>query len=158
MYDSKSNGRNQVHVRSLINESERRLIQRMTQQRFSRWLVDRGIFDIPTVSKVLPQCRPEPVRIGELAMRNGYLTAAEVQCVMEAQRTTGERFGAAAVRLGLLQEDELVHLLAQQKEDAALLKRALVLQGLLDEKRAHALFSQYIAERVPKQGRTLTPV
>ena len=155
MYDSKHNGRNQAHVRSLINESERQLMQKVTQQRFSRWLVDRGILDIPTVSRALLQCRPESVRIGELAQRNGYLAEGEVHRILKTQQETGERFGSTAVNLGLLQESEVVHLLAQQKEDAALLKRVLVQMELLDEKGAETLLGEYIADRVPKQRAVL---
>ncbi|NOX56445.1 MAG: diguanylate cyclase [Planctomycetes bacterium] len=159
MYDSKRGGRNQVHVRSLIQEPERRLMQRVTQHRFSRWLVDRGLFDIPTVSKALAYCRPEPVRIGQLAQQHGYLTDAEVEQILQTQESTGERFGAAAVRLGLLREDELVHLLAQQREDAAKLARTLVQMGLLDQRRAEALLREYITERSPRRvaGPIATP-
>ncbi len=157
MYEAKQNGRNQVRIRSLIEEPERVLLQRVTQARFSRWLVDRGIFDVPTVSKLLPHCQGRPERIGELAQRFGYLSRSEVEQVLERQRQTGERFGTAAVRLGLLEEAELVYLLACQKEDPGALKRTLVQAGLLDDRHAEALLREYLAETVPRRTVGVVP-
>src|SRR5690606_29551007 len=117
MYDSKQGGRNQVHFRSLISEPDRHLMQRVGQRRFSRWLVNRQVFDVPTASRALLEVSPAAAKIGELAIREKILDAAQVQTVLDEQQRTGMRFGETAIQLGLLREEQLVCLLAQQEEE-----------------------------------------
>jgi two-component system, cell cycle response regulator len=105
MYASKHNGRNQYHVRSLIEDKDRRLAQLIAQKRFSRWLVQNQIFDIPTISRALLETSSERLRIGSLAQLLGVLTPPQIEEVRRRQRTTGERFGNCAVSSGLITED-----------------------------------------------------
>jgi two-component system, cell cycle response regulator len=143
MYGSKNNGRNQYNVRSLIEDKDRRLAQLIAQKRFSRWLVQNEIFDIPTISRALLETSTERLRIGSLAQLLGVLTASQVEEVRRRQRLTGERFGNCAVDCGLITEDQLSVLLAIQAEPPNLLARTLTTLGLLEKGRADALLAQY---------------
>jgi diguanylate cyclase (GGDEF)-like protein len=143
MYQSKNNGRNQFHVRSLIEEKDRRLAHLIAQKRFSRWLVQNDFFDIPTISRALLETSPERLRIGSLAQLLGLLTPAQIEEVRAKQRETGERFGTSAVACGLISEDQLAVLLAIQAEPPNLLARTLTTLGLLEKRRADQLLSQY---------------
>ena len=150
MYDCKKNGRNQVRLRSLLSQQESRLARGVNRKRFSRWLVNRQVFDIPTASKVLLQCQTERKRIGVLAQEQGYLDAAQVDRILAEQEQTGERFGEIAMRLGLLLEDQLAHLLAMQQEDPLRYAQALIHQGLLDRQGVVSLLKEYITEVTSK--------
>jgi protein-tyrosine kinase len=53
-------------------------------------------------------------RIGTILAEDGRLGPAEIDRVMELQRTSGLRFGEAALRLGLITEDDLRCAVAKQ--------------------------------------------
>jgi diguanylate cyclase (GGDEF)-like protein len=143
MYESKNNGRNQFHVRSLIANKDRRLAQLIAQKRFSRWLVQNDILDIPTISRALLETSPERLRVGSLAQLLGMLTPSQIEDVRRKQRETSERFGSCAVACGFITEDQLAVLLAIQAEPPNLLARTLTTLGLLEKGRADELLSQY---------------
>ncbi|QDT39005.1 sensor domain-containing diguanylate cyclase [Stratiformator vulcanicus] len=146
MYDSKKNGRNQCHVRVLLSDAERVLMQKTTARRFSRWLVNRGVFDIPTVSKALVNFECPHVKIGDLAVRRTVLNSMEVDQILEQQQSSGKRFGEIAMQLELLTEDQVADLLAWQSECPQTLAVELVKKGLLERQAATMLLKTYIAE------------
>ncbi|MEX0702688.1 MAG: HDOD domain-containing protein [Planctomycetales bacterium] len=146
MYASKRNGRNQVNSHSLLNDSERRLLQLTNSLKFSRWLVNRRVFDVPTLSKALHATETRRMCVGELAQRQQMLSMAQVDDVLAEQARSGARFGEAGIALGLLCEERLARLLAVQQEDPTSLGRTLVQLGMLDEGEAHALLDAYSAE------------
>lgn len=143
MYESKQNGRNQVHVRNLMSDLDRRLISSANQKRFSRWLVSKGIVDMMTVSRALLQCRHEHVRTGELGLRLGMLDEDQVQSIVQAQEHSGRRFGETALRLGHLTGLQLAVLLALQQENPRDLAVALVRRGAIDPSKIQALIDAY---------------
>ena len=148
MYESKHGGRNQLHVRSLIPPDERLLLQMTLQRRFSRWLVAKQVFDIPTVSRALVEADTTWVRFGEVALRYGHLDQAAVEKVLQS-RGDEERFGQTAVRLGLLTQAGVAQLMAVQQEAPDMLAKSLVAQGLLSREESTALLDQYLAEIMP---------
>jgi diguanylate cyclase (GGDEF)-like protein len=143
MYESKHGGRNQVHVCSLIEADDRRLAQMVAEKRFSRWLVQHNLFEIPVVSQALLNTPSERFRIGSLAQLLGFLTPAQIEAVRQHQESSGKRFGRCCVNCGYLTEDQLAVLLAIQAEPPSLLARALTTMGLLTRERADALLSEY---------------
>lgn len=149
MYLSKKNGRNQVHILSLISPQNREILQNVTQNRFSRWLVKRGLFTIQDVTKTLLRQQPETAPIGELACRHGMLTSDNIELIMSHQESSVERFGEIAMRLNLLSNDQLVQLLVFQHEDLILVGRNLVKFGLIDQTTMATLIKEYFAECLP---------
>ncbi|MDA1214611.1 MAG: GGDEF domain-containing protein, partial [Planctomycetota bacterium] len=146
MYEAKQTGRNRVCLRCLLDEQERRLYRGINQSRFSRWLVSRGVFDIPTVSKALLGCKMESIHIGQLAIREGYLTPPDVEQVLSDQEVHGDRFGITSIRLELLTEEQVVYLLALQQETPQVVASALIKQNLLDQPTAQQLIQDYLSE------------
>jgi diguanylate cyclase (GGDEF)-like protein len=145
MYESKQNGRNQAHVRSLIEADDRQLNQLVAQKRFSRWLVQNKVFDIQIMSRALLETPSERLRTGSLGQLLGFLTSAQIDEIRRRQQATGTRFGRCAMALGHLTEDQLATLLAIQAEPPNLLARTLTTMGLLDKAHADALLMQYRA-------------
>jgi len=153
MYESKRNGRNQVHFRTLLDQREQTLLQQVNRRLFSRWLVQCNIVDTAAVTNALVQCRPERERIGILCQQQGYLNLEQVDQIVGEQEHTGRRFGAVAVSLGLLSDNQVAHLLSLQQENATALARQLVAGELLDQLQAAALLEQFRAEvAVDDQG------
>lgn len=145
MYESKQNGRNQAHVRSLIEADDRQLNQLVAQKRFSRWLVQNKVFDIQIMSRALLETPSERLRTGSLGQLLGFLTSAQIDEIRRRQQATGTRFGRCGMALGHLTEDQLATLLAIQAEPPNLLARTLTTMGLLDKAHADALLMQYRA-------------
>ena len=150
MYDSKKNGRNQVHVRSLMSERDRQLAGLVTSCRFSRWLVNRKVLDIAAASKALLECEFPRTRIGVMAQQHGCLDAVQVDQILQDQEHSNERFGEIALRLGLLDETTLAQLLALQQEDPETYGQTLVRMGILDRPSTDAAITAYFTEICPQ--------
>ena len=149
MYVSKQNGRNQVSVRSLISDADKQIMDLATQRRFSRWLVNRGYFDVRTISKILVKCEAGHVCMGALAQQQGYLDVLQVDTILQEQETKSERFGAIAIRLELLSKESVATLLALQQEDPESLVRQIATQGLMDGREIVGLLQQYRDDMAP---------
>ncbi|HEX6960858.1 MAG TPA: hypothetical protein VF175_03265, partial [Lacipirellula sp.] len=150
LYEAKHHGRNQIRLRILIGDQDRRLRQLAMQRRFSRWLVQHELLDIPTVSRALLQCPADHVRIGELAQRQRILDDEQVRQILHDQRQNGERFGEVGLRLGLLTEEQLTYLLALQQENPRALAIAIARLGLLNPQAVTESLERYLKETVPQ--------
>lgn len=148
MYDSKQRGRNQVHIRYLMDEKDREVIAKTTQRRFSRWLVRKQVLDMVTASKAIVNLTTRRQALGELAVRQKLLTTQQVDEILDLHLKSSERFGETAVRLGYLTEDQIIGLLAIQQEDPAALARSLKTLNLLDSKRVDSLMLEYLSEEL----------
>ncbi|MFN0199628.1 MAG: diguanylate cyclase [Planctomycetaceae bacterium] len=146
MYEAKQQGRNRVRLRCLLDEQERRLYRGINQARFSRWLVSRSIFDIPTITRALLGCKTDHVHVGQLAVSEGYITEDDVAEVLKDQGQLGDRFGISAIRLGLLSEEQMIYLLAIQQESPLSVAKSLIKQGLLDKSWAMNLVHEFLSE------------
>lgn len=143
LYESKQAGRNRVTVRSLINDDERRLITLVAQQRFSRWLVSRGLLDIPTISRALIDEQSQSLPIGELAVQKSLLTCEQVEAILAEQRHCADRFGEIACRKRWLTYQQLALLLAWQLEDPHQLAGAMIRLGILSPTAAADALEDY---------------
>ena len=101
MYESKQNGRNQSHVRSLIDKDDQHLAQLVAQKRFSRWLVQNQIFDIQIVSRALLETPAERLQVGSLAQLLGFLTTAQIEEIRRLQHAIGGSVRTVRGRSGL---------------------------------------------------------
>ncbi len=146
MYESKQEGRNRVNLRSLIDDVERNLAQRVSQHRFSSWLVRKGVIDVETATRALGCIEPRFVRVGDLAMRLGYLDPHQIEQVLLLQEKHGDRFGQTAIGMKLITGDQLVHLLSLQQEDPTQFARALVRCKAVDETSIADLLKSYLAQ------------
>lgn len=143
LYESKQSGRNRVTVRSLINDDERQLLTLVAQCRFSRWLVSRGLLDIPTISRALVEGQAQPLPIGELAVQKSLLTCEQVEAILLEQRQNASRFGEIACRKRWLTKQQLAQLLAWQQEDPKQLAGTIIRLGLLSPEQTAAALEEY---------------
>lgn len=56
------------------------------------------------------------MRIGELLLKHGYITEAQLNRALEEQKKTGQRLGRILVTLGFMPEERLVEILSAQFE------------------------------------------
>ncbi|QDT18632.1 Diguanylate cyclase DosC [Gimesia chilikensis] len=148
MYNSKENGRNQVHVRSIISQEDNELQKLVKRSRFSRWLVTKKIFDIPTISKALLKCPQQETqtKIGELAVNEKLLTSNQVAEILEAQQKNGQRFGEIAIQRQLLTREQVAYLLAIQIEPPIVLGKTLISLEMLQSAETAELVKLYLSE------------
>jgi hypothetical protein len=72
------------------------------------------------------------VRIGQLALEEGILTARDIFDVLRAQhRSPNARFGELAIDMGLMSHDNLMQLLLIQTDRKLPLSEILIWQGVL---------------------------
>ncbi|HTN03661.1 MAG TPA: diguanylate cyclase, partial [Planctomycetaceae bacterium] len=149
LYRSKSDGRNRVTIRSLVTAADREMFALVNQHRFSRWLVAEKYLDVPQISRALVQCHTDHCRMGDLAVRAGYLTESQVAAILEMQSTVGERFGQLAVQTGALDREHVVHLLALQQENPQQLAAAIARLGLMSPSATMVALEEYQKANVP---------
>ncbi|MBW3541008.1 MAG: diguanylate cyclase [Planctomycetes bacterium] len=153
MYEAKRSGRNQIRTRSLLDDGDRLLLGEARMRRFSRWLVREGVFELADAAKAVLASDTVWVRLGELAVRYGFLSEEQANQALQA-RAANERFGEAARRLSLLGEAEVAQLLALQQESPESVTAALVEHGQLDQGEAAVLLERYLHEHTPPVQRT----
>jgi diguanylate cyclase (GGDEF)-like protein len=136
LYQAKRAGRNRIQFRSLISPADRELQQMVAAQRFSRWLVNEQVLDLPGVSRALINCQPSATRLGELGLDAGFLTFEQIDNILREQEACGDRFGEIAVRQGALDQQQLARLLALQHENPRQLASVIIRLGLLTPQQA----------------------
>ncbi len=148
LYESKEGGRNRITVRSLLKNDERELQTLVSQLRFSRWLVARGILDAPAIARAMQECPPQSLRLGDLALQMNFLSSEQVDSVQETQRNNASRFGEIACQRGWLTPRQLAQLLAWQIEEPKQLAGVLIRTGVLSPERTAAALEEYQSHSV----------
>lgn len=152
MYDSKHAGRNRVTIRCLFSEEEKELLRAINQVKFSRWLVNQEILDIPTVSRLLLQIPADSRPIGEIAVSSGLISVEANQAILQAQGQPRQQpYGEVGIDQGLLTRDQLVHLISWQNEPPQKLSETLAASGLFSQERSQQLLERYL-EHCPVTG------
>lgn len=134
---------NNIYFSSLVDEVELHRLFMANQMRFSRWLVSRGILDIPRVAKALLGFQQRPLKMGDLAIRQELLSQAEVKHVLSEQAASNARFGDIAVRKTYLTEEQLTGLLILQQEDPILVASLFMKRSLLEPQQLTSLLREY---------------
>ncbi len=143
MYASKKNGRNQIHLRSIIDPNERILLSKMNQVRFSRWMVASNLIDVTGASQALSQYSYSHQRIGDLARKHKLLSPEQIQTIAESSERLTKRFGQIAIEMGLLSIDQVASLLALQAEHPETLAKVLLRLGMLKDDNLTQLVDKY---------------
>ncbi len=155
MYDAKQRGKNRVVFHSLLEESERVLMQRTLDCSFSRWLVQQNLLNEQVVETLLLDFSSERLPLGELAIETGLLTRQEVALILDSQVNNDDRFGALALQENLLTPNQLAMLLARQRENPIQFARLLIGKSLLQESEALELVGRYLSAAQMSADRTL---
>lgn len=103
----------------------------MFSQYFGHYLLNSGLITSEQLKKALDVLDVTHVKIGVMAVDEGYMTAAQVDEVHEKQRQVDKRFGEIAVELGYITDEQVEQMLSAQKQDHLLLAQALVDKGYM---------------------------
>ena len=115
----------------------------MYTQLFGHYLLNKGIVDADELHAALTAMTRIKAKLGAVAIDAGYMTAAQVEEVHEAQHTADMRFGAIAVSKGFLTEDQVVELLARQKNSNLVLGQALIDFGFMTHQQFEQALNDY---------------
>ncbi|MBQ9382792.1 MAG: chemotaxis protein CheX [Ruminiclostridium sp.] len=115
----------------------------MYTQLFGHYLLNNKIIDADELSAALTAMTRIKPKLGAIAIDAGYMTAAQVDEVHEAQHTVDKRFGDLAVEKGFLTEDQTFELLARQKNSNLVLGQALIDFGFITNQQFENALSDY---------------
>lgn len=110
---------------------------------FGEFLFVRCIVDEQSLLAALgEQIRSRPL-LGEIAVREGYMSARDVFRVINEQAQRRRYFGDVALELGLVSPEELEHMLAVQAAETTPLGEILVGRGELAAEELDTLLAEH---------------
>lgn len=120
----------------------------MFVQLFGRYLVEQGVFDYDTLYDLCKDQSNTRVRIGTIAVANGWMTNEQAQEINMLQMEMDLKFGDIAVQKGYLSEKQINELLDKQGCEAM-----RFIQQLVDKQKIPATkIDQYLTDFQNKYG------
>ncbi len=98
----------------------------MFSQFFGNYLLNQNLVTPAQLTEGIQEVQKIHKKIGELAVRYGYLTEEQVEQIHILQTTNDKRFGELVVECGYMNEVEMEKLLALQHNDYELLCKVLI--------------------------------
>lgn len=112
----------------------------MFSQFFGNFLLNQNLVTPAQLADGIQDVQKIHKKIGELAVRYGYLTEEQAEQIHIMQTTRDKRFGELVIECGYMNEAELEKLLALQHSDYELLCKVLIDKNVLTKADcAHAL-------------------
>ena len=118
----------------------------MYTQFFGNYLSKRGIITHEQLFHAMDLLSTAHVKIGTLAINEGYMTASEVENVIILQTHKDKRFGQLAMEEGYLTQEQLDDLLEKQLPTFFLLGQILVDEGSITHTQLENLITDYRSE------------
>ncbi len=116
---------------------------------FGQYLLDKEVITEQQLNDAVEYQRNHVERIGEIAVKEGYLTRDQARKVNFEQRLTDKMFGELAVSMGYLNEEQLERILTEQKNNHVHIGEALVKKGALTEQDLKRYLIDYNEEQKP---------
>lgn len=124
----------------------------MNSQRFGQFLITRGLLTETDLVEATDIQQKRQSLLGQVAIREQYMTVRQVMDVLRSQAGTGLPFGAVAVQLGYLDEPDVEELLALQANTRPKLADILIEQGKLTVEAYLATLDEYHATSPQDDG------
>lgn len=118
----------------------------MYTQFFGNYLLNKGAITREQLLDALEKQSTTHMKLGALAIHEGYMTASEVEQVFILQTHEDKRFGQLAVENGYLSQEQIDDLLQKQLPEFILLGQILVDQGILTPTQLENLVTDYRSE------------
>ncbi len=106
-----------------------------------------GWASVGQLSEAVQLCRSQRPKIGEIAVREGRMTVAQVFRILEYEAVHGGLFGEIAVERGLLSEADLYELLQIQAIKTPKLAAILLANGVLTGKQVETVKQKILSQR-----------
>jgi hypothetical protein len=118
----------------------------MYTQFFGNYLLSRGVVTQEQLFSAMERMEQYYMRLGTLAIHEGYMTSSEVDEVIIEQTHANRKFGELAVELGYLTNDQVIDLLHMQRIDYLLLGQTLVDDGVITTQELETIIADYKSE------------
>ncbi len=119
----------------------------MSVKFFGQFLLERGVVRREALLTALELQDGRNLRLGDYAVRRGYMTEAQAETLNRQQLTVDRRFGELAVEAGFLTPAQVEELLALQRNDYVLLGEALLELGHIDRETLDAQLEAFEADQ-----------
>lgn len=110
---------------------------------FGQFLLNQGIIDKETLSKLLDISKKTKVKIGVLAINSGLMTADNVNRVNHLQTKIDKRFGEISIDEGFLTDPELDILLSVQETEHLKISQTLIDLNIMNLEEVEASLNHY---------------
>ncbi len=127
----------------------------MATQFFGQFLLTRGLLSRTQLLDAVEYQERHNLRLGDYAVKKGYITPADAARIHSAQTTRDIQFGEAAVELGLLKHEQLKDLLRAQQADHLYLGDCLTKLGVLSADAVSKALADYREDQRGQEGDSL---
>lgn len=118
----------------------------MYTQFFGNYLLEKNIITKEQLLVALEEQSKVHLKLGTLAIHEGYMTANEVDTIIIMQTHEDKKFGELAIAEGYLTQKQVDLLLEAQKPDYLLLGQVLIEQGILTNIQLETIIAEYQSE------------
>ncbi|MEZ0310911.1 MAG: chemotaxis protein CheX [Myxococcota bacterium] len=127
----------------------------MATQFFGQFLLARGLLSRAQLLDAVEYQERQNLRLGDYAVKKGFITPADAARIHTAQTTRDIQFGEAAVELGFLARDQLKELLRAQQADHLYLGDCLTRLGVLSAEAVTKALAEYREDQRGQEGDVL---
>src|SRR5215510_16614372 len=96
------------------------------------------------------------VKLGEMLLKAGLVSEAQLQEALEAQKKNGGKLGYNIVKLGFVTEDEITQLLSDQYGVPSINLRHFQIEDVVIQLIPTEVAQKYLVDPVNRTGATLT--
>lgn len=118
----------------------------MFSQFFGNFLLNQKLVTPEQLADGIQEVQKIHKRIGELAIRYGYLTKEQVEQVHIMQAEKDKRFGELVVEAGYMSAEEMEKLLSLQKNDYEVLCKVLTDSGVISKADCYHALDDFMAK------------
>lgn len=115
----------------------------MYNQFFGNYLFSKGYVTKEHLISALIRQTKELVHVSTLALYSGYMSASEVEYVINIQTEEGKKFSEVAISLGFLTQDQVLELLNTKTPDFLILGQILINDGVFTYEQFENILTDY---------------
>lgn len=115
----------------------------MYTQFFGNYLFSNGYITKEQLLSGLMRQSKTLIRISTMALYTGYMSAQEIEYVMDLQKEEGKRFGEIAIRDGYLTQAQVVEILNMKVPDFLILAQIFIEDGIFTREEFENIFADY---------------
>ncbi len=127
----------------------------MAIQFFGQYLLAQGIIDGPQLLESVEFQESQNLKLGEIAVKRGYMTKPAADRVNRLQQSKDVRFGDGAIELGLLTAKHVDELLLEQRNSHRYLGDVIIEKGFAAKETIEAALEKFKAEQQSHEQGTI---
>ena len=128
----------------------------MSAKFFGQYLIERGAISSSQLREALDLMESDYEKLGELAIKLGYLRKEDVSRLHREQRYVDSPLGELAIERGLMTREQLEELLSRQRDTRLRIGEALVRLGYIEESKIETHFLTFKRDQDQLIGKVRT--